>query len=363
MGRTEPSIGRPPPAFRRDARAKKAKATLNKLIPSLLSAHPRARRGIDASELIVAPPPAEPADLGTSDAQPAPRLTIQVADTLTAARALTSSPRAPVQRVAILSMCSPLSPGGGFLNGATSQEEYLCMRTTLLLALRDDFYRLPELGCVYTPDVLVFRASADDDENDILEKRDRWFVDVVSAAMLRLPETEVAEDTGRSAYIHAKDRELVMEKMKAVMRVFQAKGASRVVLGAWGCGAYGNPVGEIARAWRRVLLGEGKKGKRRERWGGIQEVVFAVKDASMAEAFATAFGDGLDWVDNADDEGGSVDEDGAEQETVVVDELRARIEELRLRIHRAPDANVRVKEGLQAVMAGLESQMPGEGPS
>lgn len=360
MGRTEPSIGRPPAAFRRDARAKKAKATLNKLIPSLLSAHPRARRGIDASELIVAPPAGKPGELGTSDIQAGPRLTIQVADTLTAARALMSSPGEPVQRVAILSMCSPLSPGGGFLNGATSQEEYLCMRTTLLLALRDDFYRLPELGCVYTPDVLVFRASSDDAENDLLEKRDRWFVDVVSAAMLRLPETEVDEETGRSGYVYAQDRELVMEKMKAVMRVFQAKGASKVVLGAWGCGAYGNPVGEIARAWRRVLLDEGKKGKRRERWGGIQEVVFAVKDASMAGAFATAFGDALNWADNADDEDGSVEDDGADQEAVV-DELRARIEELRVRIDRAPDANVRVKEGLQAVMAGLESQMPGEG--
>lgn len=360
MGRTEPSIGRPPAAFRRDARAKKAKATLNKLIPSLLSAHPRARRGIDASELVVAPPPGKPVELGISDTQAVPRLTIHVADTLTAAQALMSSPGEPAQRVAILSMCSPLSPGGGFLNGATSQEEYLCMRTTLLVALRDDFYRLPELGCVYTPDVLVFRASSDDEENDLLEKRDRWFVDVVSAAMLRLPETEVDEETGRSGYIHAQDRELVMEKMKTVMRVFQAKGASKVVLGAWGCGAYGNPVGEIARAWRRVLLGEGKKGKRRERWGGIQEVVFAVKDANMAEAFATAFGDGLDWVDNADDEDGSVVEDGTDQEAVV-NELRARIEELRVRIDRAPDANVRVKEGLQAVIAGLESQMPGEG--
>lgn len=361
MGRTEPSVGRPPPAFRRDARAKKAKATLNKLIPSLLSAHPRARRAIEASELIVAPPrlgPPRPPPSGNLELlhETSPRLVIRVADTLTSARSLLTSTANNAKRVAILNMASPLSPGGGFLNGATSQEEFLCMRTTLLPALRDDFYRLPEIGAVYTPDVLVFRTSEDDDENDLLAKRDRWFVDVVSAAMLRLPETDVDEDTGRAAYVHAKDRDLVLDKMRAVMRIFQAKGAARVVLGPWGCGAHGNPVGEVARAWRRVLLGEGNKGKLREQWNGIEEVVFAVKDASMAEAFGTAFGDGLDWAEEGDEDG-SVEEDGADEEAEA-SELRDRVDELRGRIARA--SNARVKEGLQAVMAGLEGQMPGQ---
>lgn len=367
MGRTEPSVGRPPAAFRRDARAKRAKATLNKLIPSLLSAHPRAKRGIEASELIAAPPASggvpKPGKLkGPSsnlEVSTGPRLAIRVADTLTAARSILSSVGNNDKKVAILSMASPLSPGGGFLNGATSQEEFLCMRTTLLPALRDEFYRLPEVGGVYTPDVLVFRASSDDDEDDLLDKRDRWFVDVVSAAMLRLPETEVDEETGRGGYVHAKDRELVLEKMRAVMRILQAKGAARVVLGAWGCGAYGNPVGEVARAWRRVLLGEGRKGRLKEQWSGIEEVVFAIKDASMAEAFGTAFGDGLEWADDGDEDV-SIEEDGAGEEAQA-NELRDRIDELRGRIGRAP--NARVREGLQAVMAGLESQMPAESKS
>ncbi|RWA04683.1 hypothetical protein EKO27_g10427, partial [Xylaria grammica] len=128
----------------------------------------------------------------------APRITLCVADTLTAAHSLLDSgpvsaqqqqhvnpeeraaktARAPdtKHKIGILNMASPLSPGGGFLNGATSQEETLCMRTTLLPALRDEFYRLPELGVVYTPDVLVFRPSSfpsgggATDETDILPK-------------------------------------------------------------------------------------------------------------------------------------------------------------------------------------------------
>lgn len=365
MGRTAPSIGRPPAAFRRDARAKKAKATINKLIPSLLSAHPRARRGMAASELIVAPlaatRPSGQSHRATGDAANeaarGPRLAIRVTDTLTAAHALLAGPGNTTKKVAILNMASPLSPGGGFLNGATSQEEFLCMRTTLLPALRDEFYRLPEVGCVYTPDVLVFRCSTKDEDDGVLDKKDRWFVDVVSAAMLRLPETEVDEQTGRSGYVHAQDRELVVEKARAVMRVVQAKGIARIVLGAWGCGAYGNPVCEVARAWRRVLLGEPKRGRTREGWDGIDEVVFAVRDDSMAEAFKTAFGDGLEWEQEPSDgmEDHSADQDGAHKEARV-DELRSRIDELRIRINRTP--NPRVKEGLQAVLAGLETQVP-----
>lgn len=370
MGRTEPSVGRPPPAFRRDARAKKAKATINKVIPSLLSAHPRARRAIDAAELIVAPKAQPPSKVQVGNGPPSsPRLVIRSCDTLAAAHSLLASPANTTRKVAILNMASPLSPGGGFVNGATSQEEYLCMRTTLLPSLRDEFYRLPEIGCVFTPDVLVFR----DAEGGDLDKKDRWFVDVLSAAMLRLPETEVDEGTGRGRYVHQKDREAVVNKMRTVMRVAQIKGVQKIVLGAWGCGAYGNPVGEIARAWRRVLLGgsegkaKGNKGKgpksaeATETWEGLEEVVFAISDTGMAEAFNTAFGDGLDWADegdNDDDDDPAGDENNAEE--VRVKELQERMNELQIRISRAP--NDRMKSGLQAVLAGLKSQIAEQEP-
>ena len=363
MGRTEPSIGRPPAAFRRDARAKKAKATVNKVIPSLLSAHPRARRGIDAAELIVSPKPQPPPSKAGEAPSLPPRLTIRACDTLTAAHSLLGSAANHTEKVAILNMASPLSPGGGFLNGATSQEETLCMRTTLLPSLRDDFYRLPEVGCVFTPDVLVFRDAGGGD----LDKKDRWFVDVVSAAMLRLPETEVDEATGRGEYVHQKDRERVAEKMRAVMRTAQMKGAGKLVLGAWGCGAYGNPVGEVARAWRRVLLGGGEgrgKGKRKgtrgaeriETWEAVEEVVFAISDAGMAEAFQAAFGDRMEWVDEVSDEDDSAGEGNAEDARVK--ELQERVAELQLRVTRAP--NDRMKSGLEAVLAGLKSQIPNQ---
>ncbi|KAH7131330.1 hypothetical protein EDB81DRAFT_137437 [Dactylonectria macrodidyma] len=357
MGRTEPSVGQPPASFRRDARAKKAKATINQLIPSLLPTHPRARRGIEATELIVNPLPVLKND--QSQTENGPRLTLRVADTLTAARSLLtnySSLEGPIShthklpKVAILNMASPLSPGGGFLNGAGSQEESLCMRTTLLPSLKDEYYRLPEIGAVYTPDVLVFR----DEMDELLEKKDRWFVDCITAAMLRSPETD-RDDSGRGAYANEKDREMALRKMKMVLRICQAKGMTKVVLGAWGCGAYGNPVGEIAAAWRKVLVPrkDGKNKNKRETWDGLEDVVFAIKDAGMAESFGTAFGDSLLLeVSEADDDG---EDEEVDPEETQAQELQARIDELEQRIETT--ANPQVKKGLLGIRDGLISQL------
>lgn len=305
----------------RNSRSKAAKDVIIREIPAILKANPRARRGVEAAEVIVDPPPAPapPSALvpdrqgdelsASANAEPAshspPRITLRATDTLEAAHRLLTQPdpaaphRRRLPRVAVLNMASPLRPGGGVLSGAASQEEWLCARTTLYPSLKEEFYRLPEVGGVYTPDVLVFRRW--DSAAGELAKADRFFVDVVSAGILRFPDLE-GDDGEDKVYSEQKDRELVVQKMRAVMRIMRAKGVQKVVLGAWGCGAYGNPVGEIAAAWSRVLLGRRAKGNvlpkdgiaaGSESWEGL-EVVFAIKDARMARRFAAAFGPGIE---------------------------------------------------------------------
>lgn len=392
MGRTKPSAGLPPAAFRKDARAKKARATINKVIPTLLAAHPRARQGVALSKLITPDQLPDHADTSRKgdDSGRGPRITLRVTDTLTAAHALLACAKSSSHnhgdkdkdedgaeadaeaetersidlanrraRVAILNMASPLQPGGGFLNGAASQEESLCMRTTLLPSLRDDFYRLPELGAVHTPDVLVFRDAGGDD----LPKRDRWFVDCVSAAMLRQPDVTTTETTtaADATYASQKDRELVLRKMRLVMDVFHAKGAKRVVLGAWGCGAYGNPVGEVAGAWRTVLTssrsGRGASAQKNARavlWEGIEEVVFAIKDTSLADRFAKAFGDGL----LREEANGPVDgiSEGEDDPGIGgIRELEEKIREMERNVEQAKSPQLR--SGLSRALAGLRDQL------
>ncbi|KAB5566701.1 hypothetical protein GE09DRAFT_1273550 [Coniochaeta sp. 2T2.1] len=310
----------------RNSRSKAAKDVIIREIPAILKANPRARRGVEAAELIVDPAPlpttpsapplsktqsqetsSHPTKHNAAPTSP-PTVILRTTSTLEAAhRLLTTQDASPSHhrhrppKVAILNMASPLRPGGGVLSGAASQEEWLCARTTLYASLREEFYRLPEVGGIFTPDMFVFRHWGDSATE--LPKAERFYVDVVSAGMLRFPDLEETkeEDGEEKVYAEQKDREMVVRKIRAVLRIMRAKGAEKVVLGAWGCGAYGNPVGEVAGAWRRVLLGKGKSqgqgsgelGAGAESWEGL-EVVFAIKDGRMAERFAAAFGSGIE---------------------------------------------------------------------
>ncbi|KAF5636005.1 hypothetical protein F52700_5319 [Fusarium sp. NRRL 52700] len=393
MGRTEPSIGRPPAAFRKDARSKKAKATINKVIPGLLTAYPGAQKGVNSAELIpfiknvVLPeeyggllrkkegkgdtankdkstqgaqdPPADLAKLET------PRISIRVVDTLAAARDLLNiETSAGVKEnldnsrahVTILNMASPLNPGGGFLNGANSQEESLCMRTTLYPSLKDEWYRLPELSSIWTPTVLVFR----DEDGEVLDRKDRFYVGCITAAMIRGPEFELDEN-GVASYANNKDRDTAQAKMRAVMRIAMVKRTKRLVLGAWGCGAHGNPVGEIARAWKSVLTPKHDTSKLKERWEYIDEIVFAIKDHNMAQAFAEAWGDGIELREEENEIKEEEDEEEEEDAEVVVradaktKELKKKIWELQQRIQRA--TNPKVSDGLKGVLERLEKEL------
>ncbi|KAM7183697.1 DUF2263 domain containing protein [Rhypophila sp. PSN 637] len=332
------------PTLSRNARGKLSRSVINKTIPAVLRSDARARRGVEAAELIVDPPtldrlrktesgfPAGPAD-------PQIKISLTTCDTLLAAYNLAESTFGTANflnrggkakgnqhhRIAFLNMASPLRPGGGVLSGATSQEESICRRTTLYPSLKEEFYRLPEVGGVYTPDVLVFYSGTESVKVD--EKKDWFYVDVVTAAMLRFPDLVDApasgEDGTRGAaaekvYGNQSDREMVVRKMRAVMRILRSKGVQQVVLGAWGCGAYGNPVGEIAKAWKKVLLGdwkwkEGQPRNKPAKWPeeySYIEVVFAIKDRKMADAFAAAWGPGLRRVGHEAD-GSSEQEEGS----------------------------------------------------
>jgi uncharacterized protein (TIGR02452 family) len=309
-------------------------------------------------------------DMATLSLQPlAPaRVRIITTDTLTATHILAFPSKYPSlasggattsgsrkQNPCILNMASPLRPGGGVLAGATSQEEFLCSRTTLLPSLLEAYYRLPELGGVFTRDILVFRGPGSlDDAGQELEVKDRWWVDVITAGMLRFPELEGGEGDKR---LGKKDREDVEKKMRAVLRIAKGKGAKRIVLGAWGCGAYGNPVKDIANAWKKVLDGDIDVGKKKgkgaaelEPWG-FEDVVFAITSEKMGLEFATHFGG--DIKVEAGPGGVAADEEEAEDEDA--EELRVKIKEMDGQIEQV--RNPELKKRLGTVVKGLRKQL------
>ncbi|KAK5118873.1 hypothetical protein LTR62_000082 [Meristemomyces frigidus] len=309
---------------RREERAFRAAHTAKMVLPELLRACPRARHGVQKSDVVIDPdvPTHHGDQLVSSLPTTAPRVRLVCANTLDAASRMSERPflirrtisnDKTVQKkpnVTILSFASPHKPGGGFMEGANSQEEFICARSTLYPALWDEFYRLPETGGIYTPDVMVFRDTTV--EANEVHKRDRYFVDVLSASMLRFPNTKERMaarsdwDCSCGASYCDRERDLVTRKMKAVMRVAQLKGVERLVLGAWGCGSYGNPIREVAKLWRKVIAGSQRQRKpNAEQWQGIKEIVFAIPDRKMASEFQNAFSDILcsSWLSTNSDVG------------------------------------------------------------
>jgi uncharacterized protein (TIGR02452 family) len=283
-------------------------------------------------------------------------------DSLTAAQILASNRDKQAKKsdnVCVLNMASPLRPGGGVLAGATSQEEFLCARTTLLPSLTEEFYRLPEFGGIFTSDVLVFRSPRPLGDNaGELGAGERYWVDVISAGMLRFPDLEGEEDEVKR--LGKKDREVVERKMRAVLRIAAAKGVKKLVLGAWGCGAYGNPVGDVAEAWSRVLsasAAEGAKKKKaipREVWPDLEEVVFAIPSVKIASGFARAFGNGGVQIEEGPRGLGEDDEDD-EHVDEVAQELRSKIEEMESQVNNVWNADLKTRLGI--ILDGLKAQL------
>lgn len=96
-------------------------------------------------------------------------------------------------------------------------------------------------------------------------------VSVVSVAAVRDP--EVIGGQGKAGrYKYAKVRLVMKEKMRVVLRIAAGTGHRSLVLGALGCGAFGNPRGEVVLCWKEVLI------EREFSGGWWEQVVFAVME-------------------------------------------------------------------------------------
>ncbi|KKK21505.1 hypothetical protein AOCH_001278 [Aspergillus ochraceoroseus] len=176
--------------------------------------------------------------------------------------------------VCVLNMASEKNPGGGWLTGAMAQEEALCYRSTLSATLKRRFYPLKEREAIYSPKVVIFRESYDNNHRMMDLQRPDFLpaVSVISAAALRRP--AVNTRTVPARYVYPEDRLLMKDKMRVILRVAARNRHRSLVLGALGCGVFANPSHDVADCWREVL-------QEQEFRGWWDNITFAVlKDVS-----------------------------------------------------------------------------------
>jgi uncharacterized protein (TIGR02452 family) len=80
-----------------------------------------------------------------------------------------------------------------------------------------------------------------------------------------------------------KAAELLRERIGRVLAIAEAYADEALVLGAWGCGAFGNDPARTARDFRDALYGPFR--------GAFREIVFAIADWSPSRRFLGPFRD------------------------------------------------------------------------
>lgn len=166
-----------------------------------------------------------------------------------------------VSWIGVLNFASFTSPGGGFMSGAHAQEEDLCHNSNLYERISSelDFYAYNikhknngayENRAIFSYDVKFI----DPDTNK------SYLVDVITCAA---PNKSV----GRYQNISWNNTEILKSRIKFILDIARTEKIQTLILGAWGCGIFGQDPREVAKLFKEELT-SGKY--------NFEKVIFAI---------------------------------------------------------------------------------------
>lgn len=158
---------------------------------------------------------------------------------------------------AVLNMASFSRPGGGVERGSKAQEEELCRRSNLIRSLYScdqrrlglfgdklikQAYPIPDFGGIYSKNVTVLRAAT-----SYSYLSDPFSCSVITVPAIKRP------DLNSKGEMLEKDLNTLRGKIRTILRIALLGGHRKLVLGAFGCGAYGNNPLQTAESFKSVL--------------------------------------------------------------------------------------------------------------
>ncbi len=181
--------------------------------------------------------------------------------------------------VAALNFASAYHPGGGFLDGAGAQEESLARSSALYACIRDremyEYHRtnrdpMYTSWMIYSPGVPVIRT----DGGKLLANPYR-----VAFVTAPAPNAGVVldRDPSRRDELH----EAMAERIDKVLAICAERDHDALVLGAWGCGVFGNDPNRVAPQFEEALSTD---------YAGVfDHVAFAVLDPTPDRRYMEPF--------------------------------------------------------------------------
>lgn len=166
-----------------------------------------------------------------------------------------------LRRPAVLCFASARNPGGGVHAGASGQEEYLCRAQSELLA------------ALHTP---AAQSFYDHHRRHCGPLNSDWCVYVAGTPAVVMC---AAPNAREAALYRVSDESIALafrRRTRRVLDVCAVEGHRNVVLGAWGCGAFGNDPQMVARAFGEAIDA---------REHNFDHIVFAIYDSAHRRAF------------------------------------------------------------------------------
>ena len=214
------------------------------------------------------------------------RIVLRNQDTLEAAFDLHRHRKESEKPVLVLNFANPHRPGGGIRSKPGTQEEHLCVKTTLLCSLETEkawpFYQV-NLDCgthaqtdtiLYSPNTVVIRNP------DLSLREDPFPIAVmtVSAPIASRMEPEELPDL----------ENILRKRICGMLRTAIEEGYTRLVLGAWGCGSFGNDPELVAELFHQALI-ESNPMTGTGIVGYFEEIAMAVFDHSAEQRWYQPF--------------------------------------------------------------------------
>ena len=191
------------------------------------------------------------------------------------------------ERVGVLNFASARNPGGGFLGGSQAQEESLARSSGLYPCLtqfqemyahnaRPDSTALYSDYLIYSPQVPVLRY---DDGN--------WRPRPLLLDVLTAPAVNAGALARNSPELLPQLVPTMQQRLRLVLSAAVRHGTEALVLGAWGCGVFGNDPRQVAQLFAEALAEPNIRGR-------FRHLDFAIFDPKPPQATLQAFAEVLE---------------------------------------------------------------------
>jgi uncharacterized protein (TIGR02452 family) len=172
----------------------------------------------------------------------------------------------------VLNFASAKNPGGGFLNGAVAQEECIAVSSDLYLSQLQapQYYEKNKQfrSALYTHNMIYSKSITFIRDGNLDLIRTPVIADVLTSPAVNAGAYYRNENGSKATVMRTMET-----RMRYLLKLFAAKGVGTIVLGAYGCGVFGNDASDVAGLFDKLLRQEYY-----ERY--FDNIIFAVYDTN-----------------------------------------------------------------------------------